>query len=138
MGTYDVFKTDSALEEDGAEITLTDGSKWKLRRLSSKAGREAFQKAQRPFQGMLRSANIRALPIPPEIDRAIVRNALINGIVVGWEGVTDVDGNALSFTKENCEKVLTDLPDLAAEAFAAAGELANYRAATLSEAAKNS
>lgn len=138
MGTYDTYKVDSDLESKGAWVTMGDGSSWQLRRLSSKIGRAAYQRAQGPHAGMVRRMNNENKPIPAEIDQQITRNTLINGIVIGWKGVTGEDGSELTFGKDALIKVLTDLPDLATEVMIAATNISNFQAQVDQDAAKNS
>lgn len=137
MGTYDTFKTDPDLEENGAWVSFSDGSKWKLRRLTSEAGREAYNKSQRPFTGVIRAANARGKLVPLVLDRQIVRGAMLNGLVVDWEDVTDESGVKLPFNKINLERILKDLPECQNEAWMGCQELANYRIEEMAEAAKN-
>jgi len=58
-------------------------------------------------------------------------------VLLGWTGVADENGTPLPFTKENCVKLLTDLPDLFRDIQEQAQRVANFRAADLEADAKN-
>ncbi len=46
-----------------------------------------------------------------DLSQRLFAEAYAEAVVVGWKGVTDDDGNALPFTKENCVEVFTTMPD---------------------------
>ena|SRR5229473_7328141 len=139
MGTYDTYKTDSKLEEEGTWVTMGDNSRVKIRRLSSNIARKAYDTAQKPFQGVIRAANARGRQLPRDVDRTIVRDTLLNGVITEWEGTTNVEGVVTPFSnKLEAEKILIDLPDYAAEIWTAANDLDNFKKVSMEEAAKNS
>lgn len=138
MGTYDSYKTDPSLELNGAWYIAEDGSKWKLRHLASKPAFDAFNIARKPYLGMMRQAENRGMRTPVEIDQKITVDALVAGMVTGWSGVTDAQGDEIPFDKTVLRKILTDLPNLSTELLRAAGDFHNYLEALKVEEIKNS
>lgn len=72
-----------------------------------------------------------------ELAEKVFREAFVDTVLVGWEGISDEKGKTLPFNRDNALKLLTDLPDVysALQEFAKAA--ANYRAASLDEDAGN-
>lgn len=137
MGTYSTYKTDKKLENEGAWVTLADGSEWKIRRGTSNASQTALRNAQKPHQTLIRQCEMRGDPLPEAIQDEININWVANGLVTDWKGVTDENEEPLNYATEACKKVLGDLPDVMMEILLASGRSAQYRAASLSDAEKN-
>lgn len=138
MGTYSSYKTDQKLELEGSWYTAEDGSRWKLRHLASKPAFDAYNLARKPYLGLIRQAEVRGMRIPIEMDQKIVVDALVAGMVVGWSGVTNEQDDEIEFDKTVLRKVLSDLPNLAAELLRAAGDFHNYLESLKTEEIKNS
>ncbi len=127
MGTYDIYKTDKAKEEDGAWVTFVDGSKWLIVRGNSSRARRALEAAQRPHRSATLRSQRQNKALPEAITDEINMNWTVNALVLGWKGVTGPDGKALTFNEKNLRQILTDLPDIHLDVLTACGEISNYQ-----------
>jgi hypothetical protein len=57
----------------------------------------------------------------------IVIESYAEGVVIGWEGVTDREGNPIPFSVENCVKLFVDLPELFEDVRSQATAAATFR-----------
>lgn len=105
---YKMFKTNPELECSGIEINYGDfiitiaragGANKKFAR--------AIEKKSRPFKRAIQSDTF-------DNDRAnaLLKEVYAETVVLGWEGVTDENGEELPFNRDNCLKLFNDLPDL--------------------------
>lgn len=138
MGTYDSYQTDKEKEEEGAWVTLQDGSEWLLARGNSQRSQKARELAQKPFTAAIRQAERSGKPLASEIQEKINLDWAVNGIVLDWKNVTGPNGRKLPFSSDNVRKVLSDLPDLFLDIIVESGNLANYQVVEDEESAKNS
>lgn len=108
-GLYQKFATNKKAEQEGIVLDYGDGMTFRIARAGGSNVR--FEKAA---QAKMRKFGLQAKHdlLEPEQMRSIFREVVAETVVLGWTGVTDEDGNELPFTKENCIKVFTDLPDL--------------------------
>lgn len=58
----------------------------------------------------------------------IYMRAHARAVVIGWENVTDRNGNQMPFTEENFVKLMSDLPDLWDAFSTACADATNFRA----------
>lgn len=63
-----------------------------------------------------------------DIAKRLLAEAYSEAVIIGWEGLTDKEGKSIAFNKENCTKLLLDLPDLFANIQDAAGNFATFKA----------
>jgi hypothetical protein len=133
MSVYEMFKTNPSLEKEG--ITLDYGS-FSIRIARAGGHNSAFLKAMeresKPFRRAIQQETISA-----DIAEEILRKVYADTVVLGWEGITDEDGNVLQFSKENCVKLFRDLPDLFNEIKETANKMAVYREVAKEEESKN-
>lgn len=137
-GIYEAYETDPTLEENGVWITFDDDSRWLIRRSNSKIGLKAYDKAAKPFKGILAASAAKNKRLPKNIDQQIVRDTLINGVVIKFENLFGRDGTELEFNVENLTKILTDLPEVASRALNEANNFENFKMVQDEELAKNS
>lgn len=135
MGLYDKLETDRDLET-GSGVVLDYGDGVKIRIHRAGGSNQKFTNRQtvliKPFQRQINNDTL-----PPEKGRELNIQLYAETVIVGWEGVTDRDGNPLPFTKENAIRVMTDLPDLFSDLVASANDRALFRKAEQEEAAGN-
>lgn len=122
MGLYDLFGTDHDLEENGFALEYGDATF-----IIARAG-GANQKFQRCIEKKMRPyrASINSGTMHEDTSRKLLAEAYAQTIVLAWDGVTDKDGEALEFTKENVVKIFNDLPDLFTEIITESQRIANY------------
>lgn len=135
MSTYGSFKTDEKMEREGVWLDLGSAGKFKLARAGG-ANREYEKKlsaASKPHRRAIETGTI-----DPKVSISLLADVFADTVVLGWEGVTGEDGKPLSFTVENCRKLLNDLPELFVELQQASAKAANFRREALEIAAGNS
>ncbi len=74
----------------------------------------------------------------PKVIERVMAEIYAESVIIGWKNVKDSEGKAMSFTKANVVKLLTDLPELFADIQRAADDVALFREEELEEDAKNS
>jgi hypothetical protein len=75
--------------------------------------------------------------IDPELAQRLVREAVCETVIIGWEEVDDENDQPLSYTVSGCIALMEKLPDLFADLQETAGRAAVYRADILEADAKN-
>jgi hypothetical protein len=134
MGTYRNFRTDATIEREGLILDLGDSGKFKIAR----AGGANDKYQQKLFQ--LLRPHRRAMQLgtlDPKVDRAIAVEAFVDAILLGWEGVTDENGEALAYSRAAAMKLFTDLPDLLSQLQQSAGDASLFREEYTESDAKN-
>lgn len=132
-GPYSVFKTDKTLEREGIVLDYGD---FKIKIARAGGANIAFQRALaekvRPYR-----RQIDAGTLPDDVAEKLFLEVYAESVVLGWEGVTDENGEPLPFTKENAVKLFSDLPDLFRDVQNQAASIANFRAEVTENTAKN-
>lgn len=114
MSLYKSFKTDTSLEKDG--ILLEYGKNSKGNPIAIRIARAGGANSQytkrmeakvKPYRRQIQNETIERALLED-----IVKEVFAETVVLGWENVEDENGNDMSFSKENCIKLFTDLPDL--------------------------
>lgn len=136
MGTYDLYRTNRDLEEEGTWVTMADGSRWKIRRAKSKKAQHVREQVENKLLGPARARRYRK--VSDELETKVNVEWLARGVVIDWEGVTGPDGQDLPCNVDNCIQVLTDLEDLALDVVNASADIQNFKDEEDEEDAKNS
>ncbi len=131
---YDKFATDKNAEQQGVTLDYGDGLEIKIARAGGSNVR--FEKA---VQARMRKYELQSKHglLEPEQMRTIFREVLAETVVLGWSGVTDREGNTLPFTKENCVKLFTDLPDLMEDVLEQSRKSALFKQSVLEDESGN-
>lgn len=124
MGTYSSFKTDEDLETKGVELDLGDAGTFQLARAGGANTR--FRKRMEVLMRPHRLAVQRGT-LPEEVAQELLITAYAECVVLGWTGVSGPDGEPMEFSRENCRKLFTDLPDLFSTVQQAAMDSAVFR-----------
>jgi hypothetical protein len=103
----DKYGVDRAAERRGKPVVVDDMT-FTVRSASSAnvAYRYALSQAASPRREEMVNGGVRGMEL---LDEAQIE-AFADAVVLGWEGVTNGDGHALAFTRENCVQLLTDCP----------------------------
>lgn len=133
-GPYTMFRTDPRAEAvDGVTI---DYGAFRIRVVRAGGANAKFRRIMaerlRPYRKQLEMGTM-----DEAVAEQILREAYADAVIVGWEGVTDENGNDLPFTRDNVLKVLEDLPDLFRDIQEQANLLSNFKAEALEDEAKN-
>jgi hypothetical protein len=107
MGIYDRFKTDKNAEVNGVDLDFGDGVVLRVARASHTNPK--FKKIASEVMGNDLTMNLKKGDSEELFSK--MRLVYAKSIVLGWEGITDEEGNTLEFTVENAIKVFSDLPD---------------------------
>lgn len=138
---YDNYLTDKGVESTGVWIN-DSGASFKLARMGG--ANIKFQRsmtaAMKPYMREIQLGVIDEATLEP-----VMRKVFVETILIDWKDVTgpsnpetpDVDGEAVPFGADAAVKLFSDLPDLYARLRTEAQSYANYRASSVSVAAKN-
>lgn len=105
---YEAFATVPEYEQSG--VTLDFGvCKFRVRRAggSNREFLTTLAAALRPHRRAIDAGTM-----SDEAAKNIQIEVYFKTVIIGWEGVTDREGNALAYTLDNFRKVMMDLPDL--------------------------
>lgn len=128
---YQMFGTNKALEAEkgvtidygGFSITVLragNGNRKYLERLTAK---------MRPYRTQKK--------IDPDVSRRLLAEVYAEAVIVGWKDVKDASGNSMEFTRENCVKLLMDLPDMFDDVVRFAEDMRNFQTEQVEEETKN-
>jgi len=135
MNPYQMFKTNTAAEADQG-IALDYGS-FSLRIVRAGGANKRYgQELTRRLKPHRRQIDNDTLD--NAVAEKIMAELYADTIVLGWDGVTDADGKELPFSKANCVKLFTDLPDLFRDVQEQAAKVGNFRTEERADDAKNS
>lgn len=135
MSIYKKFATDAGLEaEKGVTIDYGDFS-ITIKRAggANKEYVKVFSQKVKPYRLMMQAGNM-----ADEKAAQIMAEVYAETVIIDWKGITDENGKKLAFNRENCIKVLTDLPDLFSMIQAEAERVSNFRKEETEAEAKNS
>jgi hypothetical protein len=126
MSFYKQFSTDSNLESK-AGVVLDYGAAGKItiHRAggSNKKFGEVLTAKLKPYRRQI-DAGVMA----DDVANRVLAEAYAESVIIGWEGVTDAEGNDLEFNRRNVVQLLTDLPELFKDIQGQANSVSNFRA----------
>lgn len=147
MSLYKTFGTNDAAETQGITVDYGDS-----RFLIARAG-GANQQFKKNFAAKIKPyrRQIDNNTIDDSVATRLMAESYAETVILGWQSkiknedgeevwvdtLEGPDGQAMPFTKENCTKLLMDLPELFTDLQHMAGQAANFREAELEEDAKN-
>ena len=121
------YATDKGLEVEGVRVRLeADSPTWFLVARSGGSNRaydRAVQKNSRRYQKQLQ----RGLLDNEVAETEIIKPAFIQCCMLDWGGVTGEDGKEIPFSRQACEELFAEYPDVYDVLREQASELANYR-----------
>lgn len=133
--TYSAFANNEELETQGIVVDYGPAGKFLIARAGG-ANRKFQRVSEKVFRPYRRQ--IEAKTIDPKVADKLLAQVFAQTVILGWENVTDRDGNELEFSPENAQKLLLDLPDLFASLREEAVAAANFRADEVEEDLGNS
>lgn len=130
---YELFKTDGDLETKGVVLNY-GGFKITVARAggANKKYSKVFEAKIRPHRRAIANGTL-----DETTDRQVMAEVYADAVVLGWEGVTDKEGDEMPFTKANVVKLFTDLPDLFVDVIQQANTVSVFRQDELEVDAKN-
>lgn len=134
MNLYKTYKTNDSLEKEGTLIEVAEGVKMRIARAGGNNTRygKLLGERMKPHRRQMENGTL-----DDKVADRIIYEIYADTVILGWEGVTDQNDKPLEYTRENCIKLLTDLPDLFREIQEHATKLENFRQAALEEDVKN-
>ena len=134
---YDYFDTDSAKETKGIEVDYGESGIFTLARAggSNKAFTKKVELLMRPYRRFMRGGDISK--VPEGVLEEVMQKAFIEHILLGWEGVSNKEGNALEYSTTAAEKLFKDLPELLADLQTVASDHTAYLQAEIETDSKN-
>lgn len=128
---YQMFGTNKALEaEKGVTIDYGSFSITVLRAgNSNRKYLERLTAKMRPYRTQKK--------MDPDVSRRLLAEVYAEAVIVGWKDVKDASGNSMEFTRENCVKLLIDLPDMFDDLVRFAEDMRNFQTEQVEEETKN-
>jgi len=124
MNPYQMFKTDNTIETDGINL---DYGKFQIRIARAGGANQAYIKMLgdrlKPYRRRLANGTM-----DNATSERLLAEIYAGSVILGWEGVTDAEGIPIEFTRDNCVKLLLDLPELFRDIQEQAQKVANFRA----------
>ena len=128
--------TNEELEREGVWFHYGEGFRMRIGRLGSDSYIAEFERLKkRHLHALDRNGDLPAHLISPVLGLAAARK-----LVFDWEGLEGEDGEAVPYSPETAEKILTDprYRDLLLKILSFANDADNFRRQELDDSAKNS
>jgi len=129
---FDNFVTDEKSENEGVWIDYASGFRLKLARIGCPAFKEFMLKRGKPHM-----RSIEAGVMDDEIAEDMMKDAIAETIIKGWEGLLDGEGKEIPYSKETARELLDVPGDFYDEVFALAKQREHFRVAKTEGTAKN-
>jgi len=131
---YAQFQTDESLETEGVVLDYGD---YQIRIARAGGANKRFAKVleakQKPHRRQIQNETL-----DEGVARKLLAESYAEAVVLGWDNLTGPDGKPMPYSKQNCVKLLLDLPDLFADIREQAAKVALFRREEIEEAAGNS
>ena len=136
MKLREQFASDLEAEVSGVRVALDETSGVIVARWGNPQHEKILQELKKPYKHILRVGG----KIPEEAQEEITAKSIARGILKGWWGIEDDNGEEIPFSEEKALEILMDptLRDFRNKVSYLAMESETYRAYALQEAAKNS
>lgn len=132
---FDTFKTNEDLEKNGVWYEIQPGVRFLVARAggSNKAYQRALSAKMKPYQRQYQNGTL-----DPEVAQNLLRDVFIDSVLLGWEGVTDREGQPLEFDHNNAQWLFRELPDLYDALSDEATKVSNYLVQEMNESGNGS
>lgn len=144
------LRTDEKLENEGAWVDIDPATQLKIASTAGKNYRKIARKKVKPFQTVIQSSGLSALP--EDEQDAIAIETMVEGVLLGWRSqlpdkpeadktkwppIILMDGEPIEYSKEAARKLLTDLPRFRTMVSELATSIDTFKTTTRENAAKN-
>ena len=116
------FGTDAALEEEGKWFDLGENARVLVGRFGSKRHNKVMDKLRKPYDHLL----ARKGKIPKDEMADMFRASFAEGVMMGWEGFVDKEGNEIPFSKDEALNAITLYKDFYDLLFDFSNDMANF------------
>lgn len=131
---YEVFGTNKSIEESGI---ILDYGEFQIKIARAGGSNKRFEKILEQHTRSYRRSKIDLDQLPRPVMEKVLHRVYAEGVVLGWQGVKDREGNDMPYSIDNCIKLFQDLPDLWADVVNQATSIANFKAQALESESKN-
>lgn len=135
MSIHTIFKTDKVAEVEGITLNYDDKVKVRIARAGGSNTRylKVLERKSKPYRRAIQQETL-----DPEVAQQILREAYAEGVVLGWEGITDeATGKEIPFSPAAAAKLFKELPDFFADIQEQAQKAALFRAEVREAEGKN-
>ena len=131
---FDLFATDQKAEAEGIVHTVSPGISFTLARAGGANARYTKLLAAkiRPHTRQLNDGTIDL-----DLANGLMIEAFAETVLLGWKGITDVEGNEMPFNVENAVALFKQLPDLFEDLREFASKSANFRTQEITDVVGN-
>lgn len=127
------LKTDPSKEENGVWVSMGDNLRIKVARLSSEGYKSYLRKIGTPYRSAARSGNM-----DEKIAADLVKQAIANKILLGWENLEEDDGTPIVYSPQKALQLFQESNDFLEMVRAAADDIDNFRTELMVDAKGNS
>ena len=123
MSLYTKFSTDEGIEREGVWLDY-GGEKFLVARAGG-ANTKYLQRLQhlsKPFTRQIQMGTF-----DEDQGREIAAQAFAETVILDWSGVMDREGQVMTFSKEACQQLLIDLPEIFQDIREFAADFTNFR-----------
>lgn len=128
------LKIDDDLVKDGIWFDVIEGIKVLLRSNEYRPFRDFMERETRRYKHILDQGR----DIPQNTQKEIIMRGIAKHILIGWQGITDDDGNEIECNEQNAMKFMKEFDLLYRECFNNMTRIANYTLKAREDSAKNS
>lgn len=135
MATFGkIFSTNKDVEKEGIWLTYGEGLEVRIARAggSNKTFAARYDVLTKPYRRLIQME-----VQDKEVMEGLMRRLYAETVVKDWKGVTDENGNEVSFSVEACVEQFEKYPDLFADVVDNSTKIANYRDEVREADAKN-
>ncbi len=132
---YELFETDTTMEQQGIVVDFGDYGKFKIARAGASNIKytDSFKTRYKPYQKLVRQNKM-----PESVAQKLLIEVYADAIILAWEGVYDRKLKPIPYTRANVVQVMTDLPDLFSQILTESQNADLYRKEFIEDAGKNS
>ncbi len=120
------YVTDGGAETQGITIKISDTVSFRCRRAGGRnmLYERALSKHSRPYMRRIRNG----IMGNDELKWKILLPTYLDAVIIGWDGVTDEEGDDVPFGRGTCSEYLEAFPNVFDELVSIASDMAAFRA----------
>lgn len=124
------LKTNLDLESEGVWVELGEGARIKVARMNNPRHSAALRRITKPYRRQIEAGTLNE-----DISYRLIGEALAEGILLDWEGLTD-NGEEIKYSPKTAKDLLTNpqLRDFRGQVEAAATDAEQFRLETIADA----
>lgn len=119
MGFMKKYAVDKDAVSQGTWVLFDEGVEIKIASLKSDEAKKLRRKLEAPYRAMRE--------IPAHVQEDILTKMLAQVVVKDWKGLTDEEGNAITFSVEKADELLRKYPEFLEDVIVAATSRETFR-----------